>query len=266
MTEGLQSLPRLETHRFAPSHESLAKMKILRDNLTEVQGQIPEVRGLTYFGSRTVGREHSDPDNPSDMDVIVFYDGSNLIPQQNAMIMEKGRLMVNKLARPEREQMAQQRTNLVNRIENSYSDQLHALSLPVEFNQETGHNATIQIFDISPKATDIALREFEREVDISTNYGKEPLKIERVTPTTFELLSRFYLGVGDGLYQSRQYILDQFTAMPNGERYFSALMSHLNYHERTKSTEKRAGLSPARLPSSISEGREYFITRQQAAA
>ena len=82
-----------------------------------VQDHIKEVRGLAYFGSLTVGRERKGPSHPSDLDLVVFYDGSNLINQQLAIQYGKGHMVVNRSLREKIEQNTNQRAELVSRIE-----------------------------------------------------------------------------------------------------------------------------------------------------
>jgi predicted nucleotidyltransferase len=256
----------LEHRRFALSPEAFTQMKNLHEKLAEVRREMPEIQGLAFFGSRTTGLERSDPNNPSDLDLIVFYDGSALVPTQKTMIMEKGRLVVNKLAKEELGEKRWIREALINKIEASYNTQLEALGLPIDRDQETGRNKTVQIIDISPQATDRMLRYFIDEINRDTNYGKQPLKLQEVSNPTFKLLSRFYLAVGDGIYKNRKYILDQLDRLEQqgeeGERYFKVLMEYLQYSERTKTTTKRTGIVPYQnYPKSIAEAREYFLTK-----
>lgn len=63
----------LENHRFNIKRESVDLMNEMRDWVTETKKQIPELKTVTFFGSRTVGNEN----NSSDLDTIVIYEENN---------------------------------------------------------------------------------------------------------------------------------------------------------------------------------------------
>ncbi|MEK9155038.1 MAG: hypothetical protein AAB839_00130 [Patescibacteria group bacterium] len=253
----------LETKRFTPTTESLGFMKDLREGLLEIQRVHPEVQGLAFFGSRTTGLERNDPGNPSDMDVVLFYDGSRFISHEKNLDLVGGRLTVNPRYQPERTRLAKERETLIDHAKHILSQRMTGLGLSIDLEAETGRNKTISVVDISPTVTDSVLARFEREVDRDTNFGKQPLKLDQVGPEDYDLLSRFYLSVGEGVYQNRAYILDRLEQMgANGERYFQAIMAYLQYSERTKTTTKREGLTPfPHYPTTIAKAREYFLTK-----
>lgn len=58
--------------RFTIDKESTDIFNWLREDLKQVQKQYPFIKGLGFFGSRTLGRNHA----KSDIDLCVFYDTS----------------------------------------------------------------------------------------------------------------------------------------------------------------------------------------------
>ncbi len=74
-----ESINLLKDYRFNISENSLELMKKERAYLQEQQKKIPELAGLTFFGSRTLGREKES----SDLDMNVFYDSSDCWKEQD---------------------------------------------------------------------------------------------------------------------------------------------------------------------------------------
>ncbi|KKU85966.1 MAG: hypothetical protein UY16_C0065G0009 [Candidatus Gottesmanbacteria bacterium GW2011_GWA2_47_9] len=71
MPEGASDHP-LSHHRFILSDHARDLLNYFRNDLPAAQKQIPEIRGLGFWGSQT-----KDQETPgSDVDMIVFYDGS----------------------------------------------------------------------------------------------------------------------------------------------------------------------------------------------
>ena len=149
-----------DNHRFSPTVESLAAMKSLRDDLENVKSVHPEIAGLSFFGSRTVGLESRSSDNPSDLDMNIFYDGSAFIPNETHLRFENGRLTVNKNAKTEYSQKTAARNALTHSLSNYYLDKLRSLNLPSNQTTPESKKPTVNIIDISEQATGSVLNDF----------------------------------------------------------------------------------------------------------
>lgn len=99
--------------------------------------------------------------------------------------------------------------------------------------------------DISQEATD----------DLLKHYIDDP-NFRGDTEQKQKMLSRFMLGIGDGLYRNRKYILDRLENIPRGEDIFNMIMWNLQDFERRKEEGDYN-----RYPTSISDAREYFLTK-----
>ena len=245
----------LEKYRFAPTPESLTKIQELKRFVQHLRLTYPEIGGIAFFGSRTTGLEHK----ASDQDAVIFVDGTRFVPTQKPMDFSGGKLIVNPLAFPESRRLNEGKLELHTSVLAAVEEKMRELGLPIDKDDATGQNKTVSVVDISQKATDQILRHFMQSVDRDTNFGKQPLPLDQVGYIEFNLLSRFYLAVGQGIYTNRRYILDKL-ALAN-PRYFDALMQYLQYSERTKVTTKRKGLTAFNhYPATIADARKYFLT------
>lgn len=150
------------------------------------------------------------------------------------------------------------RQEMLDAARGTIASAMHTLGLPVDEGSEPGKFRTIGLLDISETVTNGTIAAFRFSVDNHPDFSKHP---ELLDPFALGLTSRFFLGVGEGLYRNREYILRKFEEMgANGERYFQALMSYLHYTERTKPGEKRAVPQYQHYPQTIAEARQYFVT------
>lgn len=229
-----------EPHRITPTKESLGYMKFFRDKLPSIQQEIPQVKGLGFFGSRVVGKERKSLSHKSDLDIVVFYDGSEFEVDDSPFITEKFR------------NARRGRLDLLFNIEKVATNLMRELRLPLN-RDAIGQNATIQTIDISSIETDRALEMFVNYADANTNRRSQEITPERmnIIGNTFPLISRFLLGIGENLYKNRAYVLNKLEAMENGEYYFRGMMNCLKGIQEVKHQQ-------GKLPQTISEAYSYF--------
>lgn len=80
-----------------------------------------------------------------------------------------------------------------------------------------------------------------------------------VGDTSLELMSRFFLAVGDEIYQSRLELIRKFEAIDGGEGYFAGLMRRLANFERDNNRSEEISVPMyQRYPQTTSEAKEYF--------
>lgn len=221
MTE-LKTSP-LEQKRFPVTEGSLEVMKKARDVFAELKVEFPYLSGVGFFGSRTRGMERSD----SDMDACIFYDANQLLIDTN---------IDNEMAR----------------IRDRFSE-----VTGVPLGQHIGWSK-----DLSQEKTDIDIYNFFKFAGMvgNRNRGEAIAVLERI-PETQNLFSRFFLAVGDGVYDNRQYILDQFSEVPEGDKYFGLLMGSLASFERDNRPDRSDIPLYTRYPQTIVAAREYFLTQ-----
>ncbi len=246
--------------RITPSNFSMDCMRTLRDSLPEIQKEIPQVKGHAYFGSRTVGLEKEE----SDLDVVIFYDGTDFqtaIPA--GLIDENGDLILKNIPlymqyQTEVNARKSARQNAEHAMRNRYSLVMEEMGLPVSKTTINGENGTILLVDISVTETVNQMQRFKAYVDENIN-DKGVVIFEGINGVTFPLVSRFFLAVGDGVYENRQYILNYINDLDrssnNGNRYLSALMDMLHNFDRKDLTNQYD------LPHTIEEARKYFLNK-----
>ncbi len=261
------NLDTLEERRFTPNPESLKKMIALKNHLKVIQKEFPQVVGIGFFGSRTLGRERQQPENPSDLDTTVFYDGSKFllkdkdkaeISLSTGLKFQNGQVIVAKDAMAAKHKIDAERAEFMRSIRSKISTQMADLALPIDVietedslpHNSSGKDKTVIIIDISQKATDKDINDFIATIAYAP---------ETIDDTRWRLVSRFFLSAGAGLYKNRKYILDKLKDTPQGDLYFQKIMHYLEMIERTRKTEKRDPL-PAfqNLPKNIEEARTYF--------
>lgn len=225
-----RSKEHLDTFRFAPSVESLRYMQELKAELPAIQKDFPEVKGLGFFGSRTLGT-----DKPgSDLDTMVFYNSAD-IPED----AQVPRSPMSTLKRPKTDRFKM------------LDDLMHTMLKK----NNLEHSSLIAI-DIEPRITQayiIALLEAVDNHEIEEKPTTQQL--DKSTAYMAYLNSRFHLATGAQVYKSRKQVLDFLQKKPDGEKYFQVMMNHLAYTERAKHSQ--TGLP--KLPQTIAQAREYFL-------
>lgn len=258
----------LQDRRFKISETSLDLMKSLRDNLTDVQKAIPQVKGLGFFGSRTLELEES----TSDLDMVVFYDGSAFPVEiyedpvdllEAGLEVKDGQVIFNKQLVEQRRHMGMlithARSKFEGQIQSNYVKFLESRLDLQEVEQLRSQRKSIAIVDISQEATDAVLSIFIDEI------LRPFFDHDRPSENTIKLLSRFFLCVGDEVYRNRKYILDKLEKHERGEGCFKGLMAYLRAFERTRDVsekKRKVKITYAHYPQSIAEAREYFITKE----
>lgn len=257
-----ESVESTADQRLRPSRESLEHMKYLRDMLSEIRQKVPQVRGLTFFGSRSRGQERQDPNHPSDLDTVVFYDGSEFTDNLEFEIFDTaGNLVPDFIQKNEKRRKDSLRQKQLRRqLKEEISLLMKTRGLPVDIYIEAGKNipfnGTVFVEDISKHTTDRALKSFQLYID--TNRANQQVPQGVIDSPAFSITSRFLLGVGEELYGNRGYILDQFEEMEHqdgkGQKYFLGLMNCLR---ELQTDDANTG---KRLPQSIQEARAFFKT------
>ncbi len=218
----------LEQKRFVVTPSSMEAMKKIRKTLPELQKQFPYIIGVSFFGSRTKGKESS----RSDIDVRLFYDGS-------------------KLGFDDYEEKAY-----------GFPDARSALSAAAAIPLDHHDWA----YDISDEATKEDLKYFILYTDGLTRDGvleEHRLDMLLKNPVTQRLFSRFFLAFGDGVYRNRQYVLDQLKQTPNGESYFQMLMESMALFERSNGPSRYQTPKFEGYPKTITEAEKYFLRKSQ---
>ncbi|MBP9819867.1 hypothetical protein KBC79_03960 [Candidatus Woesebacteria bacterium] len=245
---------------YRPSRESLAHMKHLRDVLTDVRNDIPQVKGLAFFGSRTHGRERQDPNRPSDLDTVVFYDGSEYTESGKFEPFDaNGNLTPDFIQKNEKHQTDKRlHAMLQAKIKVRFSELMKERGLPIDiYSDFNGRiNGTVLLEDVSPQATDTAIQQLKMYVDAEQADTLIPVGV--INSPAFRTASRFLLGVDNSLYHSRQYILDKLEEMEqngeHGEKYFRGLMNCVRELQMGDEPENRS------LPQTIKDARSFYMT------
>lgn len=265
--------------RFAPTQESLTLMKELKKFFLELQEKMPDVRGLSFFGSRVIGRERG---MASDLDTVVFCDTSRykmlrldeedllkfIYEHLDKSAFERFWLFLKgqtPLQRVEQEQ--KQSLRMLDDLRRLFIQQMKELGLPIVDNETPAGN-TILLRDLSQKVTDKTLQDFaheifslQREHRINFDDPEAFVRIDHFSRSGFDLCSRFFLAVGSDVYKNRQYILDTLEKTPRGREVFKAIMCFLQRLERTRSVPGKPPLTPyPHYPKTIEEARRYFLT------
>lgn len=221
MTE-LKTSP-LEQKRFPLTERSLVIMKKAKEVFAELKVEFPYLSGVGFFGSRARGLERPD----SDMDACIFYDANQLLIDTNI-------------------------DSEMVRIKDRFSE-----VMGVPLGQHTGWKK-----NLSQEKTDIDIYNFFKFAKMVGNRNRvEAIAVLERIPETQNLFSRFFLGVGDKVYDNRQYILDQFSEVPEGDKYFELLMGSLASFERDNRPNRSDVPLYTRYPKTIADAREYFLTQ-----
>lgn len=258
----------LHTHRFNISKQSLTLLKSLRKTLPELQKEYKIIQGLSFFGSRTTGLEKENDQNQpeqlgSDLDICVFYDGSVFGNQAQANEpIPKGTLAINHVTRDLKiDRRKSQHQELLNwaryrfaaELQKSVKERIISL-MDYKIKQE---GESIFIVDISEDATLRSLNAF---------YNSLQSKEDQFSDENKKLLSRFFLGVGEGLYGNRQFIFDQLKKRSDSNQLLQTLMRRLGEFERTRDVlinKPKTIIIPFEVyPQTIDEAERYFLTRR----
>lgn len=218
---------RLEQKRFSVSPESIELMGRAKSIFLDLQQGAPYLEGISFFGSRTKGLEKQD----SDLDAIVFYNPYKFpISDEN----QESQLLAVR-----------------NRI---------SKELGVELGDHLGWSQSL-----GREKTDIDLFRYARFARGLKNIPKDDAaKILSTIPEAQNIFSRFFLGVGDGLYENRKYILDQISQDKDGDEQFSLLMGAMSVFERDNRAGREDVPQYSGLPATVEEARKYFLTEPRA--
>ena len=208
-----------EIIKSVPSKDSLGHMKFLRDNIREIQTGIPQVKGIAFFGSRKKGVEKQ----TSDLDTVIFYDSTELTASGKVEFFTPDNKPVSDYREKmeaynrDKEKLEKIKQNIINRV----SQLMIQRGLPVDHDRRTGLHGSILLVDISQAGTDKALEKFFRYIDGFQN--ADDIKPDGINGPTFELVSRFFLGVGDALYENRKYVEQEINKKNDREKYMRGL-------------------------------------------
>lgn len=218
-------------YRFNISPESMELFKDIRSEFLKLKENLPELSGMTFFGSRTLGREKKE----SDIDSVLFIETENT---------SSGKNPISKLSSTDIKEKVEKELNFHQKNKNS----LAQLSI-------------IWTIDTSLKETDNDFNDFKNLVK-EQRRGRLGFTRENTTmpqPAAAKLVARFFLGFGEGLYKNRKYILDRLEHEKEGEIFWQKIIEYLSYIERTAKTSKRLGLlSYDNYPKTIQEAQKFF--------
>lgn len=249
----------LDSQRHNISRESLEHMRALRDILPAIQAEEPRIQGLAFFGSRILGHEKEAP-HVSDLDTFIFYDGTEF-EEEGPIIGTPEDFVTLDEARMHRNFHREQALIKMERAAKGRIEKvMTSRRLPIDFTQKRDANSTVLFINISQSQTDLLLADFMHEVHVGL---MNDYKIySGINSGTRDLWCRFLFGTGEGLYRNRSYILNKLAEMDDGELFFQALMDCLISFERGGGNEVNYG----KLPKTIAEAREYFLTRPESSS
>src|SRR5258708_9940117 len=154
----------IESHRFVVNKESLFYMKEVRKVLGELQDIVPQVQGIGFFGSRTLGRERIG----SDLDCIIYTDGLLSLGTRKKLI----EIVATRMAE---------------------------LGLSIDRDETIDENYSVLTLDICEASTLAELRLFVRFVSEKPEHFQDGFIVQRLLGPDFCLLKRFFLGIGEGI-------------------------------------------------------------------
>lgn len=237
------SLEYLAHKRFDISQDSMQLMRSVSSELQ--QDESFKVKGVAFWGSRTKGLAKV----TSDLDTAVFYDGSQYPTDYYVY-------------QPEEKLESALREGVKAKSDHIKAIRQKAASLvagKVPTMESTEHLMdSICPVDISFKNLDYLLDTYRH--DTQTDIGS----VQR-----FELVSLFFLGIGDGLYQARSYVLDK---LGNDDVLFARIMNDLSSLERPQFNQGKTFFPAPRskrneppiypmYPQTIAAAREYFLNK-----
>lgn len=219
----------LEQKRFVVNLESMTKFKKLAVAFLELKQEYPWLSGLGFFGSRTKGKDRME----SDFDICVFYN-TNRMNALSVGVKQDWNQIIEKL-----EQQASAK------LDRRLKDWAGGLRI-----------------DISQEATKSRLKMFKDAAKPHIDQDIDDGVLNAVgIPPTQDLYSRFFLVVGDEVYENRKYILDQLKASPDGEKYFQILMKSLAWFERQNDDQSKPKTPNYEgYPTTLEEAENYFLS------
>lgn len=202
-------------------------LKEARIQFVKLKEKIPELSGMSFFGSRTLGKEKPE----SDLDCVLF------ISNKQSEINTSQKLEI---------------AGTVGKELNLYNEDRNPLVI----------YDIMGVVDISPKATDDDIMHFRNIEKEQKRVGVNFTGANSFMPPEYatRLLTRFFLGIGEGLYENRKYILEKLAGQEDGELLWQKIIEYLSLFERGMG--KRTPLTPyEHYPKTIAEARQYFITQ-----
>ncbi|MBI4990723.1 nucleotidyltransferase domain-containing protein [Candidatus Gottesmanbacteria bacterium] len=160
-----------------------------------------KVKGVAFWGSRTKGLAKA----TSDLDMAVFYDGSEY-PTDYYIYQPEEKL------EPALKEGVKAKSDHIKAIRQKAAS-LVAGKVPTKESIEHLMDSICPV-DISSKNLDYLLDTYRH--DTQTDIG---------SVQKFELVSLFFPGIGDGLYQARSYVLDK---LGNDDVLFAHIMNDLS--------------------------------------
>lgn len=211
----------LSTKRFIVNPESQKLLEEARNEFFKLREKYPELGGMAFLGSLTVGREKPG----SDRDCVLFSESSKNFPHhmsRESEIVKKIKAELNSVQTKEK-------------VRTPYS--------------------LIGVVNISEEATDKDIVDF---IELVKSNEKGDIR----KPPVASIVPRFLLGIGEGLYKNRKYVLDKLAQEENGDEIWQNIVGYLQYVERIGETKKRSSL-PAyeNYPKTIAEARGFFINK-----
>jgi hypothetical protein len=246
------NMKKLQEKRLPVSPESIILLKGVKKQFKEIQKEMPEINGMAFFGSRTVGieKEHSD------LDCVLFYDGSkywfNTEPKYKYNPETRENLPTGEFWRKNADECA-----MYSKIKSVFYT--HYFS---------GKNSNItyqiaNILDISKDGIDEKMSKFIHLINNEGIRFKAISQMGHLNSAAWEMIAPFLFGIGDGLYKARKYILDILEKREDGEKIWHKMVTFISHVERDNKTKKRGPLPPFKeYPKTIAESRAFFFTRE----
>lgn len=210
---------RSSQRRLAIEGENLSLLLSIKAAFPGVQEQFPFVKGLGFFGSRTKGTSRDGSSGaPSDIDLCVFFNRSEEpVNPRDSLLDGENKITYAKA-------VAWDKTHGFIAVRN----RLEEVNTDIEFD--------FHEIDISEVATDELLERYTNGID-----GRDE-----------DMPVRFLMGIGDGLFENRRYILEKLKELPGdrGEEVFRRIIQKL------RDFEDREDETP--YPETIAEAMDYF--------
>lgn len=256
-----------------PTQESLAVMRSIKKFLPEMEARFPEIYGVTFFGSRTLGREKE----TSDLDMMVFYDGSKwetkiaelekaiddayVSPLEQGAFASMDPLIAGKLARETLDSFVRQRDAYLDSIHDLFVQKVEEMNIPVDPLQKM-QNRAVSVIDASPQRLERLFKNFKLHVKhVVNSVGEDfvPHSAELTSSVIFRQLGLLCLSCGSHIQEVRSNLFALYKGDPEGEFYFRMLMKYLEYFERRAKTPKRNPLPTFKhYPKTLTEAKVYF--------
>lgn len=226
----------LQDQRFHLSEESIEQMRVMRGILQEIQKDFPEVKAMSFFGSRIIGRENKD----SDLDAVLFLDDREFIQRRENEIGSN--VSIEEL------------THWNNDIEEKIKEMISVGWSKYYYNKNKPEaDYHVHPAPISNEAVQDLFDVFKNSYLEELDAGMPGWMLYLVTP--------FCLGVGD-IVSVRQKILALIEQDKNADELYQKFLAFLQKLERTKESPKHPANSapPYRhFPQNIQDAKIYFL-------